>query len=155
MCKRNDTFISFVDIDFVVKLHFLFVYYMTRKRVDDAISASRFTHLTWKPSGNEENMMSPMMKVEWWFWGYREKIVVKLKRRRIPGGANNPSFGDENVQKIQTSSSLIFNNKALVSLFLIESCNLNHFLYIRHCFGSFIPFVHNRKTHTHICIIRA
>jgi len=106
LCKRNDIFISFLNIDIVVKLHFLFVYYMTRKRICNAISASGFTHLIWKPSGDEENMMSPMMKVEWWFWGHGEKIAVKLKRsKRIPGGANNPSFGDEDVQKIQASSS--------------------------------------------------
>lgn len=38
--KRNDIFNFFVDVDIVVKLHFLFAYYMTKKR-DFAIPYQR------------------------------------------------------------------------------------------------------------------
>lgn len=34
-----------------------------------------------------------------------EKTAAKLKQRRIPDGANNPSLGDEDAQKI--SSELV------------------------------------------------
>lgn len=34
-----------------------------------------------------------------------EKTAAKLKQRRIPGGSNNPSLGDEDAQKILASSS--------------------------------------------------